>query len=96
MRVRSQVRADPLGLGGQVWRQDIHKYDHHFLMIFSNTWITCAFPAGKKDPGMSGNFEVYVVDGKLLHSKKKGAGFVDTDAKMDKIIEGVEEALAAQ
>ena len=52
--------------------------------------------AGIKDPGMSGNLEVRVVGGKLLHSKKGGAGFVDTDAKMDKIIEGVEEALAAQ
>jgi len=52
--------------------------------------------AGIKDPGMSGNLEVRVVGGKLLHSKKGGAGFVDTDAKMDKIIEGVEEALAAE
>ena len=39
---------------------------------------------------MSGNLEVRVVGGKLLHSKKGGAGFVDTDAKTDKIIEGVE------
>ena len=33
--------------------------------------------------------------GKLLHSKIGGAGFVDTDEKMAKIIEGVKEALAA-
>ena len=51
--------------------------------------------AGIKDPGKTGNLEVRVVGGKLLHSKIGGAGFVDTDEKMAKIIEGVEEAMAA-
>ena len=62
----------------------------------TNINLCTCYPAGIKDPGMSGNLEVRVVGGKLLHSKKGGAGFVDTDAKMDKIIEGVEEALAAE
>ena len=51
--------------------------------------------AGIKDPGKTGNLEVRVVGGKLLHSKIGGAGFVDTEEKMTKIVEGVEEALAA-
>jgi hypothetical protein len=32
--------------------------------------------------------------GKLLHSKKNGDGYVDSDAKFNKIVAGVEEALA--
>ena len=36
-----------------------------------------------------------VGSGKLLHSKIGGGGFVDTEEKMAKIVEGIEEALAA-
>ena len=42
--------------------------------------------AGIKDPGKTGNLEVRVIGGKLLHSKIGGAGFTDTDEKMAKII----------
>lgn len=44
-------------------------------------------------PGVTGWFEVEIVGGKLLHSKKNGDGYVDRKAKMDRIIRGVEEAL---
>ena len=50
---------------------------------------------GIKTPDTSGKLEVQVVGGKLLHSKKGGDGYVDTDDKMNKIIKGVEEALNA-
>jgi hypothetical protein len=40
--------------------------------------------------------EVEIVGGPVLHSKKNGDGYVDTEAKMNKIIQGVEEALAAE
>jgi hypothetical protein len=33
--------------------------------------------------------------GNLVHSKKNGEGYVDTDAKVNKIVAGIEEALAA-
>jgi hypothetical protein len=39
---------------------------------------------------------VEIVGGPVLHSKKNGDGYVDTEAKMNKIIQGVEEALAAE
>lgn len=42
---------------------------------------------------MSGAFEVELEGGKVLHSKTNGDGYVDTDAKVDKIVAGIEEAL---
>jgi hypothetical protein len=38
--------------------------------------------------------QVQIVGGALLHSKKGGDGYVDTSDKMNKIIAGVEAALA--
>jgi hypothetical protein len=35
------------------------------------------------------------VDGTLVHSKKAGDGYVDTDAKLDKILAAVGAAVAA-
>ena len=49
---------------------------------------------GESVPGSTGSLEVTLPDsGKVLHSKLKGDGYVDTDEKMNKIIKGVEEAL---
>lgn len=49
---------------------------------------------GESTPTTTGALEVQLVDsGKVLHSKLNGDGYVDTDAKMDKIMQGVEEAL---
>ena len=45
---------------------------------------------GTPDDVKSGAFEVYV-EGNLVHSKLKGDGFVDSDDKMDKLIEAIEE-----
>ena len=42
---------------------------------------------------MSGWLEVQVIGGDLLHSKKNGDGYVDTDAKLQKIFAGVSAAL---
>jgi len=38
---------------------------------------------------------VQIVGGSLLHSKKNGDGYVDSNSKMDKIVAGIESALAA-
>jgi hypothetical protein len=38
---------------------------------------------------------VQIVGGKLLHSKKNGDGYIDSEAKLQKIFKGVEEALKA-
>ncbi|KAL3873776.1 hypothetical protein ACJMK2_036861 [Sinanodonta woodiana] len=43
-------------------------------------------------PTVTGFFEVEV-DGKLLHSKKGGDGYVDTDAKLRKIMDGIQAKL---
>ncbi|KAK4027086.1 hypothetical protein OUZ56_016104 [Daphnia magna] len=48
---------------------------------------------GEGTPGVTGYFEVQVVGGKLLHSKKNGNGFVDSAAKMQTIVDGVKAAL---
>ena len=49
---------------------------------------------GDAVPGLTGCFEVILVEsGKVLHSKTNGQGYVDTDAKLDPIINGIKEAL---
>jgi len=50
---------------------------------------------GEGTPGTTGWLEVQIVGGELLHSKKNGDGYVDSQAKMEKIFNGVEKALAA-
>lgn len=46
------------------------------------------------DPGSTGNLEV-VMDGTLLHGRKgNGDGYVDTDAKMAKILDGIAAKIA--
>ena len=47
----------------------------------------------KPSPSANGSLEVQVVDGPLLHSKLGGAGYVDSQEKMDKIFEGVKALL---
>lgn len=48
---------------------------------------------GEATPGTTGWFEVEIVGGKLLHSKKNGDGYVDNSAKFDKIAAGIKDAL---
>ena len=56
-----------------------------------------AFPGqleitGEAIPGLSGCFEIVLVEsGKILHSRNNGDGYVDTDAKLQKIIDGIKE-----
>ena len=38
-------------------------------------------------------FQVHV-DGKLVHSRKSGDGFVDNQAKLARIVEAVEKSIA--
>ena len=42
-------------------------------------------------PTVTGMFEVSV-DGKLIHSKKNGEGYVDTDEKFNKIVQAISAA----
>jgi len=48
---------------------------------------------GEATKSTTGYFEVQVVDGPLLHSKKGGMGHVDNAAKLEKIVEGFRKAL---
>ena len=45
---------------------------------------------GKEDTTNSGAFEVYV-EGKLVHSKLKGDGFIDNEGKLDNLVAAIEE-----
>eukprot|EP00795_Rhopilema_esculentum_P002995 gene2995-1254_t len=50
---------------------------------------------GEGTPNVTGYFEVLIADtGKVLHSKKNGDGYVDSSAKMEKIVMGIQEALS--
>jgi len=46
---------------------------------------------GEATPGTTGWLEVSV-NGQLIHSKKRGDGYVDSDAKMQKILDAVRAA----
>jgi len=47
----------------------------------------------QKDSGITGNFEISV-EGKLVHSKKAGAGFLDTQEKLTALYEAIYEYIA--
>ena len=48
---------------------------------------------GTNTPTITGYFEVEV-GGQVVHSKKNGDGFVDTKAKLDKVVQAVKARLA--
>jgi len=48
---------------------------------------------GEATPNASGKLEVQVVGGELLHSKVNGDGYVDSPAKINKILDGIGAAL---
>jgi len=49
---------------------------------------------GESTQGITGFFEVSV-NGKLVHSKKNGEGFVDSEAKFQKIVSAISDGLKA-
>uniref|UniRef100_A0A2K6V606 Selenoprotein W n=1 Tax=Saimiri boliviensis boliviensis TaxID=39432 RepID=A0A2K6V606_SAIBB len=49
--------------------------------------------SGEGTPQATGFFEVTVA-GKLIHSKKKGDGYVDTESKFLKLVAAIKAALA--
>lgn len=48
---------------------------------------------GEATKGTTGEFEVSIVGGKTIHSKKGGDGFVDTDGKRDQIVKAIRAAM---
>lgn len=48
---------------------------------------------GEGTPNATGFFEVQIVGGKLVHSKKNGDGYVDSNEKLTKIISAIKDAL---
>lgn len=48
---------------------------------------------GEGTPQVTGFFEVFVA-GKLVHSKKGGDGYVDTESKFLKLVAAIKAALA--
>ncbi|XP_077863084.1 selenoprotein W-like [Saccoglossus kowalevskii] len=49
----------------------------------------------KATPTITGWLEIEA-SGKLIHSKKNGDGYVDTQAKYEKIFAGIENALSSR
>jgi len=47
---------------------------------------------GEGTPTSTGYFEVEIVGGKLIHSKKNGDGYVDSAAKLKKIVDAIKDA----
>ena len=68
-------------LQAQVWQGKV-KLGKGFFPQSTGDW-------GDAVPGLTGCFEVILVEsGKVLHSKTNGHCYVDTDAKLDPIING--------
>ncbi|TRZ04329.1 hypothetical protein DNTS_004804 [Danionella cerebrum] len=70
---------------------------YHLLFTKLKTLLEDEFPdeleiTGEGTPSTTGWFEVEV-NSKLVHSKKNGEGFVDSDSKMKKIVAAIEQAL---
>uniref|UniRef100_A0A8D2D249 Selenoprotein W n=1 Tax=Sciurus vulgaris TaxID=55149 RepID=A0A8D2D249_SCIVU len=53
----------------------------------------CLDICGEGTPQVTGFFEVMVA-GKLVHSKKRGDGYVDTESKFLKLVAAIKAALA--
>uniref|UniRef100_A0A8C8VSG3 Selenoprotein W n=1 Tax=Peromyscus maniculatus bairdii TaxID=230844 RepID=A0A8C8VSG3_PERMB len=53
----------------------------------------CLDICGEGTPQVTGFFEVTVA-GKLVHSKKRGDGYVDTESKFRKLVTAIKAALA--
>jgi len=51
---------------------------------------------GEPTPSRTGWFEVSIVGVALIHSKKRGDGYVDKPEKRKKIVDAISAALAAQ
>ncbi|GAB1291585.1 Selenoprotein W [Apodemus speciosus] len=58
-------------------------------MSSPDAWTSC----GEGTPQVTGFFEVTVA-GKLVHSKKRGDGYVDTESKFRKLVTAIKAALA--
>ena len=65
-----------------------------FLRGHLNPPLNAFFPqCGEGTPQVTGFFEVTVA-GKLVHSKKRGDGYVDTESKFRKLVTAIKAALA--
>jgi len=64
----------------------LEKYFHGYPEIELTAWAT---------PGQTGKFEVEV-NGQLVHSKITGEGFVDSMAKLEKIMAAIEKCLSPE
>ncbi len=98
MRVRTQVSTVEKGAGEALCRRYGRTTKQAHQAVLGAELIFCFSGTlsieGMATPGMTGWFEVEV-NGNLLHSKKNGDGYVDTPAKMDKIVAGIKNALGA-
>uniref|UniRef100_A0A8I3W4Z6 Selenoprotein W n=1 Tax=Callithrix jacchus TaxID=9483 RepID=A0A8I3W4Z6_CALJA len=70
----------------------------HFQYLQLKKKLEDEFPgrldiSGEGTPQATGFFEVTVA-GKLIHSKKKGDGYVDTESKFLKLVAAIKAALA--
>jgi len=75
--------------GGWGYGSRFRRFETQVIDGFDDVDVT-----GESTQGITGYFEV-TVNGDLVHSKKNGDGFVDTDAKKDKIFDAIKKALAA-
>ncbi|OXA50321.1 Selenoprotein W [Folsomia candida] len=98
------LNPSPADLEAEPYRQTVHiltmgknKVKVHVIYCLKKE-LERIFPeqlniTGEPTPNTSGYFEVQIVGGPLLHSKKDGMGHVDSSAKLQKIVAGVRKAL---
>jgi len=88
----AKVKVHVVYCGAWGYRSKFMKMEQQLRKVFHEDDVEIT---SEGTPGTTGWFEVQVVGGKLLHSKKNGDGYVDSDAKLEKIVKGIKEAMSA-
>ena len=80
------VKVHVLYCGGWGYKTKVDALEERLKQDFSDLQLE-----SESTPQITGYLEV-TVDNKLVHSKKNGDGYVDSDEKIQKIIDAITEA----
>lgn len=83
-----KVNVDVLYCGAWGYAAKFQQFAAQLNAEFPDTLVL----SGEATPERTGYFEVKIMD-KLVHSKNDGDGYVDSDAKFNKIVDAIDGVL---